>query len=101
MWDKILDLKCWYHMKNAVKDNETGEVIVEDDFAIKSFFEYLKERIKDYKVLVVLVTQWKTYDDTKQANLAIHHVGWEHASRFIILMDYLSDRFIKGEFVKI
>jgi hypothetical protein len=95
MWDKLLNHECRTFMKNLVRDEV--EVIGEDDKVIDSFFNFLKGNIQDYKVVVVLATQWIGFDDTKQANMAINYVGWKYASHFIMLMDYLSNKFIKGE----
>lgn len=90
MWNKLLDVKLGMYMVRV-----TGGT--EDDETIYKFFEHIENRIQDYKVVVVLATQWKTYDDMKQANLAIKFAGMYHASRFIIMMDYLADKFEKGE----
>lgn len=96
MWDKLLDAECRVFMKNMVRDNDTFEVIGEDDHVIDKFFKHVEASVKDYKILVVLTMQWLTFSDIKQTNLAIKYVGWEHASHFMMLMDYLSQKFIKG-----
>jgi hypothetical protein len=90
MWNKIIDKECLLFINKAMGEDE-------DEHIMQNFIGKLKENVKDYKVLIVLSTEWFSYEDTKQANLAIHHVGWFHAGRFIALMDYLSSKFMKGE----
>lgn len=90
IWNRIIDAECISFINKAMEENE-------DDHIIEAFITHLKTNVKDYKVLIILSTEWLSYSDTKQTNLAIHHVGWFHAGRFIALMDYLSNKFIKGE----
>lgn len=68
----------------------------EDVKMIYNFIEFIKSRV-DYKVIVVMATQWESYDDIKQANLAIQIAGEVHASRFMMLLDYMANKFKKGE----
>jgi hypothetical protein len=86
MWDKVLTIEAFYFIKNFA---------TEEDESINNFFIELKK--KDYKTVVVMATLWKTFSETKQAYVAIDYIGWFHASRFIILMDYLSTKYKKGE----
>lgn len=88
MWDKIFSVELVFYMRKATGDTE-------DFDTIGAFQEHVKARV-DYKQVVILATQWRTYDDLKQANVAIQLAGIFHASRFILLMDYLSKKFEGG-----
>lgn len=90
MWDKLLSKDLQSFMVKASGESE-------DSQTTSQFFKIIQKRVKDYKVLVVLATQWKSYEDIKQANVAIKYAGMFHASRFILMMDYLVDKFEKGE----
>ncbi|MEE5180999.1 hypothetical protein JDW21_18735 [Bacillus subtilis] len=89
MWDKLLTLNALTYMKKVSEGTE-------DDTTILPFFEYLQENV-NYKVIVVLATRWHVYDVVGQTGISINYVTEKHASRFIMLMDYLSKRFLKGE----
>lgn len=65
----------------------------EDRNTISKFADFVDAEI-DYKEIVVIATQWHTFEDLKQANIAIHKAGLFNASRFVMLMDTLST-FIK------
>lgn len=93
-WDKILNDETVLYVKamaDMVMDDES-----EDYEKIAEFFDYLKSRT-EYKSVVILATQWIKYDEQRQVSLAIAIAGETHASRFMILMDYLAYRFAKGE----
>ncbi|MFQ3543605.1 hypothetical protein Q7A53_05920 [Halobacillus rhizosphaerae] len=92
MWDRLLTIHAFVYMKNIKVDGET----VEDEESIVNLFKYLREKI-DYKYIVVLATKWSKYDELKMVNVAIQIVGVLHASRFCMLMDFLANRFKKGE----
>jgi len=93
MWDRILNAETSLYMQEMAKiDEELGE----ESELIKRFFARLKDRT-DYKSIVMTAMHWKMLDDFKQAKLAIEFVGEDDASRFIILMDFLAERFFKGE----
>lgn len=95
MWNKIFNVQCIAFLLKASgirEDKAHGEEMQ----MINIFIDFVKARF-DYKVLVVMATQWDGYDDVKQANLAIKCAGEFHASRFIMLMDFLSHRYKKGE----
>lgn len=89
-WDKLLTRDLALFMIKVSDETE-------DNDSVSRFFDFVRERIIDYKVIVVMATQWKSYDVNKQANLAVHYAGMNHASRFIMMMDYLAIKFIKGE----
>lgn len=95
MWNKLLNIETVAFMKKASGDGdkENGE----DNKAIYDFFKAVVKKVRDYKVVVMMAVKWDTYEDEKQANIAINYMGWEDASRFIMLMDYLSEKFKKGE----
>ena len=89
MWNKLFTVELVFYMRKV-----TGET--EDFDTIGAFQEHIRARV-DYKTVVILATQWHTYEDVKQANIAIKFAGVFHASRFIILMDYLSKKHIEGK----
>lgn len=91
MWDKILTMEAISFLIQVSDETE-------DDESIGQFILFLKKNI-DYKVVVMMATQWAGYDDEKQANLAIHTVGIHHASRLIMLMDYLALKYEEGKLV--
>ncbi|AYP68211.1 hypothetical protein PQE75_gp079 [Bacillus phage vB_BcoS-136] len=99
MWDKIFTYELFHFMKYVEKHvdedgNETNEP-AEDDEVLAHFENHVKQ-VSSVKKVVVIATMWKTYDDIKQANIAIEEVGFIHASRFVKMMDYLSNKFMKG-----
>lgn len=89
MWEKILTEEALEHMITYTEETE-------DFNTMSKFVEHLMARV-DYKVVVVLATQWEGLIDIRQANIAVDAVGIFHASRFIILMDYLSKQFKEGK----
>lgn len=89
MWSKIFTLETVKFMKKVSEDTE-------DDESIGQFIQFVEKHI-DYKTVVIMATQWDKYEDIKQANLAIKFASMPHASRFIMLMDYLNMKFKKGE----
>lgn len=93
-WDKILSSDTAIYIK-GMADRAMGDESEEYE-NISEFFEHLKSRT-NYKSIVILATQWIKYEEKKQVALAVNFVGEYHASRFIILMDYLAYRFAKGE----
>lgn len=102
MWNKLLTTDCVKYIQSASGDKEMMDKYGvtehgEEERLIYEMFDKIKSKVKDYKVIVVMATQWDTYTGTQQANLAVHHIGLFHASRFIILMDYLSNKFKQGE----
>ena len=88
MWDKIFTMDLVLYMRKVTGDTE-------DFDTIGGFQEHVKARV-DYKMVVMLATQWHTYDELKQANVSIKFAGIFHASRFIIMMDYLSKKHLEG-----
>ena len=60
----------------------------EDAYTIHSMFEHLLNRTT-YLQVIKISKAWTTYDNLHQTNLAITHAGIYHASRFIMLMDFL------------
>lgn len=101
MWDKILNIKTMAKMIKRCRKLEEeylGGEETEDAESINRFFIRLRDGM-DYKTMVVLVTQWGAYDDLKQAKLAIKYTGVVDASRFIILMDVLREKYLEGELV--
>ena len=93
-WDKILNDETVLYVK-AMADKEIDDES-EDYEKIAEFFDFLKTRT-NYKSIVILATQWIGFDDQKQTALAVTIADELHASRFMILMDYLAYRFAKGE----
>lgn len=91
MWEKILGTKLGLYMVKV-----SGET--EDDETVYDFFEYIKNRIKDYRVVLKLASKWKSYDENRQVSEAIGHAGMFHTSRFIMLMEFLADEIEKGEY---
>jgi hypothetical protein len=89
MWDKLYTTEMVLWMKGI-----TGET--EDFDTIAGFIDHMKNRV-DYKQVVVMAMNWHTYDESKQVSLAILNGGMFHASRFMLMMDYLSKKFLKGE----
>jgi uncharacterized protein YihD (DUF1040 family) len=98
MWNKIFSVDCVSFMKSVSREGGTKEDETEDDVTITAFINFVKERM-DYKTIVMMAIQWNNYEDLKQASLAIHHVGLAHASRMIMLMDFLSKKFKNGGLV--
>lgn len=82
MWDKIFKLEV---VDLIIRLSEQTE----DKDTINQFRDFVEAEL-DYKVVIVLAMQWHMHDDVRQANLAIHHAGEFHASRFVLLMDSLS-----------
>lgn len=97
MWDKLLTLESVEFIKRVSGDKAILNEFGEEERLILEMYSSMKDRVKDYKVLVILATQWDSYTGSQQANLAVHHLGLYHASRFIMFMDYLAIRFKKGE----
>lgn len=89
MWNKIFNLKTFVYMKKASGDTE-------DDESISPFVDLLISKV-DYKVIVLLATQWHIYNDEQQIKMAENYVEVHHISRFLLLMDYLSYRYKKGD----
>lgn len=95
MWNKLLDKECRTFMHNLIRDEEG--VVGEDEEMLTNFFSFIRASVVDYKVLVVLAMKWLGYDEKKQVNIAMNYAGAFYASHFMMLMDYLAHKFIKGE----
>lgn len=95
LWDKILNYTTAIYMQK-LSALESGDEFSEDLESIGIFFDDLKTKM-NYKVVIVIATQWRTFTHVKQANVAMISVGEEHASRFMMMMDYLSYKYQKGE----
>lgn len=92
MWDRILNMKAVAYMLELSKvDGDLGE----DSESIMRFFIYLKEHIS-YPTFFATIIQWSTLNVREQTETAINMVGEYHASRFFMLMDYLSYQYKKG-----
>ncbi len=89
MWEKILTEDALEHMINMPEVSEDYETM-------KEFVDYLLINV-NYKAVVVFATQWHEMTEMKQVNLAMLTVGVKHASRFLLLLDYLSEKFLRGE----
>lgn len=61
----------------------------EDNHTIHTFLEHLNQRTK-YNDIMRIARRWTKYDNLHQTNLAITHAGIYHATRFILLMEFLS-----------
>lgn len=88
MWDRLLSPEAKAFMVKVGEDEPEN---------VELFFNFLKDRMGDYQTLVVLATMWATLTPIQCANQAVKHAGTYQAGRFIALMDYLSQRFLKGE----
>lgn len=97
MWDKLFTLESVEFIKRVSGDKEALNEHGEEEGLILDMYSEMKDKIKDYKVLVILATQWHVYTSAQQVSLAVHHIGEKDASRFIMFMDYLSIRYKKGE----
>lgn len=87
-WESVLDMEAInFFVKTTFEEEQT----------VVLFFNLLKERVEDYQIITSLAKKWDTYDASKQARIAINYAGIYHASRFIILMDYLNMKSKKGE----
>lgn len=91
MWDKILTIELIMYMQKVSGDTESKDTV-------SRFFDVIKQRMVDHKVLIVMAMNWKTYEQEKQVRLAVHHAGMYHASRFIMMMEYMSHKILKGDF---
>lgn len=87
MWNKILTMEAMAEVAKLSND-EAHEV--------SKFFMDIQQKT-DYKTVVMMAIEWKTYDEDKQTRLACATVGDYQASRFLALLDYLSVKFWKGE----
>lgn len=87
LWEQTLNEKLFTYMINFV-DEEEGEYI-EDESGVLDFFEHVGNRVL-YSDAIQLASKWDSLDEMKQVSVAISRVGEYHASRFMILMDYLS-----------
>lgn len=90
MWEKILTDETLEDIVIGLGDDAT-----EDMLTMKDFVEYLMANV-DYKSIVILATQWNSFDENKQVYYAVSTVDEEHASRFMIMMDSLAERFVEG-----
>lgn len=98
-WERILNPETMLYVIEMGKrefgddeDNLGGD----EEKHILAFFEVLKEKT-DYKSVVVMATQWITFSEAKQVALSIETVGEYNASRYMMLLDFLAYRFMKGK----
>lgn len=89
MWEKIFTVEALQTMIDLSEETE--------DF--KTLEKFVEKIIinNDYRVVVVLATQWESLKEDKQVSIAVNSVGENDASRFMILLDFLADKFKKGE----
>jgi len=87
MWNKLLTVDTYGQIRKLTGD---------DDEQINLFFKFLKERI-NYKTVVVMAISWKTFSEERQVAIAVEVAGELQASRFIALLDILSEKFLAGK----
>ena len=87
-WDILLDTDVL---------NQFIKAETEDYQRIELFFGLIKERVEDFRIIASIAKKWDTFPIDKQTKMAINYAGIYHASRFIILMDYLNLKDKKGE----
>ena len=85
-WSNIIDDNLVNGMIEISKD-EDGEP-TEDYVHIHKFLNHVK-RLRFGDIMNV-VANWNRLDDTVKAELAVGYAGNYNASRFMLLMDYLS-----------
>lgn len=86
LWEQTLSNELFTYMINFT--DEDGDSI-EDASGVVDFFEHVSNRIL-YSDAIQLASKWHTLDEAKQVSVAISRCGEYHASRFMILMDYLN-----------
>lgn len=96
MWLKLLTVEAMGFMIRVSNEGKEEDGTTENELTIMDFFNWLKKNFS-YKTLVVLATQWHKYDEKKQVLLAIYHAGNDNASKMMMLMDYLSLKYQRGE----
>lgn len=92
-WNRILNAETVIYVIEMAKKEAGGDS--EEEKYVRELFDVLRENT-DYKSIVLLAMQWKGFSEASQVNFAITIVGEYHASRFMIMMDYLSYRHAKG-----
>ena len=91
LWDKVF-LPNLYEFMVKVSDES------EDDKTIREFEDYCKENV-DCQTAVILAVKWGGYTNVQQAGFAIHYGGEYHASRFMMLIDFMYMRYKEGKLV--
>lgn len=86
LWVTVLTPNLFIHIAN-IKD-EDGEHI-EDEKSVSDFFEHVENTIL-YSDVIALSNVWNDLSESKQVSVAIKMCGEYHASRFMIMMDYIS-----------
>lgn len=84
MWERVLTEDVLLKMINML-DDET-----EDLESMNKFVEHLSAHV-EYAEAIGMALKWKNYSEFNQLDIAISEVGEEDASRFMLLMDYMSD----------
>lgn len=96
-WNKILSIDTAFGMVKLAGER-SGDTDLENSDTINNFFIYLRENI-NYKFVVVTAMKWHEFSEEKQVNIAISTVGVLYASRFLMLLDYLSVKYQEGKLV--
>ena len=99
----IIKDKCEKN-KNNIDITKLLEMSTEDISSINNFFEFIKENIK-YEDFVYLVVTWKNMNNNKQIEKAMELCNQDsdysylndkdstiYISKFLLLLDYLSDK---------
>jgi len=91
MFDKIFGIEAFNFMIKI-----SGET--EDLETIHNFREHLIERV-DGNTVMKLARKWKDYSLLSQVYMSFAHVDSSELSRFMMYMDYLSEKIAEGDFV--
>lgn len=95
MWNKIIDENTIDEMIKLSEDEDAEGEASENYVSIHKFLSHVREL--DYKTVVVMALHWNTFDEMKQVKLAISYAGEYSASRFMMFMDYASNKLGKTE----
>lgn len=95
LWFNISNIQVAVRMLELAREyvgDEYGDTIVD----IGVFFKELKERIS-YSTLMDTARKWDNYSLSKQVETSVNLAGEYNASRFMLLLDVLSEKIKKGE----
>lgn len=97
LWNSLLDKKLAKAMihRASLEFVQLDGGNTENLISILAFFELIKENVS-YKYGTNIAKVWDKLSEGKQVKLAIEIVGEKEASRFLLMMDCLSEQIQRG-----
>lgn len=90
MWDNILTADLALYMVKVSDETEDAD-------SIEGFFLFMQKEVTHRNLMILIASQWQLYSPERQVEISVKYGRNQHASRFIMMMDYLSHKYKEGK----